>query len=265
MSVRRPRKGSLQFVPLKRSTEKPRFNCFKESSLISQIPVVKMGMISYHYSDDGENTRKIDPVTIVELPVSLTLLRGYDSERSYSLKQIREKKIETIRVFEVKFNFIKTKSYILRVSIPSKLLITLMISDLVTLPGSSLFKGISIIDAKGRTKGKGTQGIVKRRGTKIKKRKHYRTAKKRLIGSQGCFTPGTTSWRVPMAGQMGNANRLVYNLPLLPTEYITLKENCNNLKKSSTLTTDLSNYLVIKGSIPGPLNSILVIRKKFRA
>ena len=99
-------------------------------------------------------------------------------------------------------------------------------------------------------------GIVKRRGTKIKKRKHFRTAKKRLIGSQGCFNPGITSWRVPMAGQLGNANRLCYNLKLLPSKYLPDEENKNNLLHSER------EYILVRGSVPGPNKSIALLRKR---
>ena len=264
MSVSRPRKGSLQFVPLKRSRRKPVFNCFKEGAALSQIPVVKISMISYHHSDDSGLTRRIDPATIVELPVSLTLIRGYLGTKNYSLKDIRTKETPFISQFDVKFNFTKTKSQLARVVLTKKLLLTIGVSDEISLRSSSLFKGIAYVDVKGRTKGKGTQGIVKRRGTKIKKRKHYRTAKKRLIGSQGCFTPGITSWRTPMAGQQGNANRLVYNLKLLSTEYLGFKENYTNLKSKATLCSEKENYLVLKGCVPGPSKSILFIRRDFR-
>ena len=221
-------------------------------------------MLSYHHSDDEGVTRRIDPATVAELPTSCTLIRGYDKEKSYSLKEIRVKNLLDISEFDVKFNFIKTKSQLARVVLNKRILITLPISDVITISSELIFNNIKIVDAKGKTKGQGSQGIVKRRGTKIKKRKHFRTAKKRLIGSQGNFTPGVTSWRVPMAGQLGNANRLVYNLKVLSNKYLGLPENSFYLKTSATLNTDLDNYVILKGSIPGPEKSIFFLRENFR-
>jgi ribosomal protein L3 len=265
MAVSRPRKGSLQFVPIKRSKRKPTFSCFKEDWPLSQIPGVKLGMLSYTYSLD-DKTKIISPSTLIQLPVKANLRMIYDNSKSIKLKDFKIDQSKKGYLCEVTFRFNGQKKDTKRLFLNNDLIKS---RDLVTnqVDLSLIFDTISktkMVDVVGRTKGKGFQGIVKRRGTKIKKRKHFRTAKKRLIGSQGCFTPGITSWRTPMAGQMGNANRVVYNLENLPISYLSQPENYDNLKNTRYLESQLRNYLVVKGSVPGPTKSIFYLRRRFR-
>jgi ribosomal protein L3 len=265
--VSRSRKGSLQFVPLKRSTKKPSFKIFNESSLF-QLPVVKNEMVSYIFTND-QKTKELEPATVLELPETLTLRKGYSEDKTFSVKELKSKKLsilEKIINYQVCCQFKGSKKITFRTPLPTEWVFDEKkdILNEVILINNSLID-FSKVDILGRTKGKGTQGIVKRRGTKIKKRKHYRTAKKRLIGSQGCFTPGWTSWRVPMAGQLGNANRITYNLKLLPTNYFfsEKEESLYNLKKTNKYL-ECNNILIVKGSIPGPSKSIAMIRDSLR-
>jgi large subunit ribosomal protein L3 len=116
-------------------------------------------------------------------------------------------------------------------------------------PMSGVFQPGDILDVTAVTKGKGTQGPVRRWGIAIQKRKHARTGKMRHVGNLGPWHPAHISWRVPQLGQMGYQQRTEFNKRLM-----ALGEN------GSEITPDggfpgygvvRNNYALIKGSLPG--------------
>lgn len=105
-----------------------------------------------------------------------------------------------------------------------------------------LFEGIEYVDVKGISKGKGFQGVVKRHGFAGGRKTH---------GSKFHRTPGSTgqsAWpsRVfkgsRMAGRMGGENVTVQNLKLVKIDAE-------------------KNILLIKGSVPGPRNRVVLVYK----
>jgi large subunit ribosomal protein L3 len=121
---------------------------------------------------------------------------------------------------------------------------------------ADVFKGGETIDAFAVSKGKGFQGVIKRFGAKLQKRKTETTRK---IGTLGARTPSKVSWRTPMAGQMGYQQRFSLNHMIVKfSEPITPKGGwpnygvCNN------------NCVLIRGSLPGPINRLIRLRKSIR-
>ena len=82
-------------------------------------------------------------------------------------------------------------------------------------PISSVFELGDLMDTSAVTKGKGTQGPVRRWGIAMAKRKHARTGKVRHVGNLGPWHPAHISWRVPQLGQMGYHQRTEYNKRLM--------------------------------------------------
>ncbi|MCX6675378.1 MAG: 50S ribosomal protein L3, partial [Methanothrix sp.] len=82
-------------------------------------------------------------------------------------------------------------------------------------PITDVFELGDLLDVTAVTKGKGTQGPVKRWGIAIAKRKHARTGKKRHVGNLGPWHPAHVSWRVPQLGQMGYHQRTENNKRLM--------------------------------------------------
>jgi len=82
-------------------------------------------------------------------------------------------------------------------------------------PITDVFELGDLLDVTAVTKGKGTQGPVKRWGIAIAKRKHARTGKKRHVGNLGPWHPSHISWRVPQLGQMGYHQRTENNKRLM--------------------------------------------------
>ena len=123
-----------------------------------------------------------------------------------------------------------------------------------------VFKDGEFVDVIAITKGKGTQGPVKRFGIKIQPRKA--AGKRRHLGTLGSETPRKVLWTVPMAGQMGFQTRTEYNKRILRIEgngkEITPKSGFTNY---GVIKED---YILIEGSIPGPKKRLIRLRSAIR-
>jgi large subunit ribosomal protein L3 len=94
----------------------------------------------------------------------------------------------------------------------------------------------------GRTKGKGTAGVMKRHGFKGLGASHGTQRKHRSPGSIGaCATPGRVFKGVRMAGRMGAERQTTQNL----TVHAVDAE---------------SGLLLIKGAVPGPRGSVVLVK-----
>ena len=100
------------------------------------------------------------------------------------------------------------------------------------------------IDATGYSKGRGFAGVVKRWGFKGGPKTHGQSDRHRAPGSIGAGTsPGRVIKGLKMAGHMGNAKVTAQNLEVVLAD----KER---------------NLLLVKGSVPGSGNSLVLISKK---
>jgi large subunit ribosomal protein L3 len=116
------------------------------------------------------------------------------------------------------------------------------------------------VDTIGITKGKGIQGPVKRWGIRRKIHKARKTV--RQVGSIGGWTPHYVMYSVPRAGQMGFHQRTEYNKMVMKvgndgTE-ITPK---GGFLKYGVINSD---YILLKGSVPGTRNRIILMRLAVR-
>lgn len=125
---------------------------------------------------------------------------------------------------------------------------------------SDVFSEGSYIDAIAITKGKGFMDPVKKWGVKIlprKTRKGHRTA-----GNLGPWHPAAMMWTVPTSGQMGYHQRTAHNLRILKTgtkeEDITPKGGFLGYGKVT------GDYILLKGSVPGPRNRLIRLRPAIR-
>ena len=97
-------------------------------------------------------------------------------------------------------------------------------------------------DVTGTTKGKGFAGTIKRWGFKSYRRTHGSHKNERRPGSVGaCATPSRILKGKRMAGRMGHVTNTTLNLTIV--------------------SSDVENgVLAIKGAIPGPKGSIVLVR-----
>jgi large subunit ribosomal protein L3 len=112
------------------------------------------------------------------------------------------------------------------------------------------------------TTGKGTQGPVKRWGIKLRKRKHSRGGKKRHVGNLGPWNPHHVRWQVPQTGQMGYQQRTEFNKRILK-----IGQNGEEITPAGGFINYglvKNPYVLIKGSIPGPVKRLVRIRPAVR-
>jgi large subunit ribosomal protein L3 len=109
------------------------------------------------------------------------------------------------------------------------------------------FAAGDLVDVTGRSKGKGTAGVMKRHGFKGLSASHGTQRKHRSPGSiGGCATPGRVFKGVRMAGRMGSARTTTPNL----TVHAVDAER---------------GLLLIRGAVPGPKGGLILVRSAIRA
>ena len=117
------------------------------------------------------------------------------------------------------------------------------------------------VDTIGITKGKGIQGPVKRWGIRRKIHKARKTV--RQVGSIGGWTPHYVMYSVPRAGQMGFHQRTEYNKLV-----IKLGNNGNEVTPRGGFIRYgqvNSEYVMLKGSVPGTTNRLILMRTATRS
>ena len=126
---------------------------------------------------------------------------------------------------------------------------------------SDVFREGEYVDVCGVTKGKGTQGPVKRWGVQKRKGKHARQGWRRRIGNLGPWNPSRVRSTVPQQGQTGYHQRTELNKRLL------------SIGNGDDVTPDggFVNYgevegphVLIEGSIPGPEKRLVRFRPAVR-
>lgn len=125
-----------------------------------------------------------------------------------------------------------------------------------------VFDENSFVDVVAVTKGKGTQGPVKRWGIKIQKRKHSRGGHKRHVGCIGPWTPAAVRWFVPMRGQMGYQQRTEFNKLVIKVGEKGEEINPDGGFVKYGLVE--GEYLMVKGSVPGPAKRLIGVRPGIR-
>ena len=128
---------------------------------------------------------------------------------------------------------------------------------------TDVFKAGTLVDTAAITTGKGTQGPVKRWGIQLMKSKHSRQGSLRQVGTLGPWHPARVSWRVPQTGQMGYHQRTEFNKRILKIgsdgEEVTPEGGFINYGIVR------GDYVLIKGSVPGPSKRLIRLRDPIRA
>jgi large subunit ribosomal protein L3 len=197
----------------------------------------KLGMTQV-FNDEG----KVVPVTVVAAgPCVVTAVRTPGTD-GYSAVQLGYGEIDPRRVTKpVMGHFTKAGLT------PRRYLVELRTDDAdqYTL-GQELtaetFGAGDLVDVTGRSKGKGTAGVMKRHGFHGLGSSHGTQRKHRSPGSiGGCATPGRVFKGLKMAGRMGNARTTV---PRLTVHSVDAERG----------------LLLIKGAVPGPRGGLVLVR-----
>lgn len=129
---------------------------------------------------------------------------------------------------------------------------------------SDVFNEGQFVDAIATTKGKGFQGVIKRWNIRIQYGKAARSSKKRHVGSIGPWTPNRTMWTVAQAGQMGYHKRTEFNKKILKIADVSEVDEVNPDGGFIKYGLVKNDYVLVKGSLPGPTKRLVVLRKAIR-
>ncbi|HLD04147.1 MAG TPA: 50S ribosomal protein L3 [Candidatus Nanoarchaeia archaeon] len=125
-----------------------------------------------------------------------------------------------------------------------------------------VFQEGHLIDAHAVTKGKGYQGSIKRFGIGLKMHKTEKGI--RRVGSLGGWSgQAHFLYRVAHPGQMGYHQRVQYNLQILKIGEKAEEVNPKGGWPHYGLVK--SNYLILKGSIPGAKKRLILLTQPIRA
>ena len=197
----------------------------------------KLGMTQV-FDDEG----RIVPVTVVQAgPCVVTRVRTPDAD-GYSAVQLGFGQIDPRKVNKpITGHFDKAGVT------PRRHIVELRTDDAAEYElGQEItvevFEAGQRIDVTGRSKGKGTAGVMKRHGFKGLSASHGTQRKHRSPGSiGGCATPGRVFKGLRMAGRYGNTRTTVQNLTV------------------HSIDAD-KGLLLIKGAVPGPNGGLILVR-----
>jgi len=122
-----------------------------------------------------------------------------------------------------------------------------------------VFEGGMKVDVHAVTKGKGFQGSIKKYGYFLRS---HKSEKKRRGITLGQFTPSRIRWGIGMPGRMGYNVRTEYNKDLLLVgkdhEFVN---PAGGFVRYGLVSGD---YLLVKGSVPGPSKRLIRLVKNIR-
>ena len=197
----------------------------------------KIGMTSM-FSDEGKNI----PCTIIQAgPCTVTQIKT-NSTDGYEAVQISFDEQRESRLSKALLGHYKKAN-----ATPSKKLVEVSFETEAKLGDSlnvDLFAEGDFVTVSGNSKGKGFQGVVKRHGfAGVGDATHGQHNRMRAPGSIGAASyPARVFKGMRMAGQMGNAKVKVENLQVMKV-------------------MNDKNIMIVKGAVPGPKNSYLIIEK----
>ena len=197
----------------------------------------KIGMTSM-FSDEGKNI----PCTIIQAgPCTVTQIKTNATD-GYDAVQISFDEQKESRLSKALLGHYKKAN-----ATPSKKLVEVSFDTEAKLGDSlnvDLFAEGDFVTVSGNTKGKGFQGVVKRHGfAGVGDATHGQHNRMRAPGSIGAASyPARVFKGMRMAGQMGNAKVKVENLQVMKV-------------------MNDKNIMIVKGAVPGPKNSYLIIEK----
>lgn len=201
----------------------------------------KIGMTRV-FDEDGESI----PVTVIEAgPCPIVQIKKQSAEGYNALQlgfgQRREKLLTKPELAHLKKANVESVRYLREFRVNE-------IKDFDTgqILDVSIFSPGELVDVQGKSKGRGFTGVVKRWGFKGGRGSHGSEQDLRRPGSIGTSADPS---RVPkgkkMPGRFGNNQVTVQNLEVI-------KSDPNR------------NLLVVKGSVPGPPNGLLAIKKSVK-
>ncbi len=125
---------------------------------------------------------------------------------------------------------------------------------------SDILKEGQLLDVHSVTKGQGFQGTVRKFGVKM--RQHKSEKVKRGVGTLGSWTPKRVEYTVAQPGKIGYHQRTEFNKVALK---IGNKPEDVNPKGGFLHYGNIkSDYILVKGSVPGPAKRLIALTEPIR-
>ena len=183
---------------------------------------------------------KLIPVTVIKVEDNVVIANRTDDKNGYSAAVVATgeiKKSQTTKPYAGQFKDVcepkkvvmEMRDFDNEVNVGDKL-------------GVDLFKEVTYVDVTGVSKGTGYQGGMKRYGFGGGRKTHGSKFHRDLGGTAMSSTPAHTFKGHKMAGHMGNEQVTVQNLKLVAVD-------------------SEMQVLMVKGAIPGPTDSTVVVKK----
>jgi large subunit ribosomal protein L3 len=192
------------------------------------------------FQEDGKSV----PVSVLKVDTNFVSqiktdeIDGYNSVQLSSIDQ-KEKNQSKSKIGHLSKNSISLKKHLKEFRIENSELETLELGKEFSV---DLFEEGQLVDVSGVSKGKGFAGTVKRWNFATQDATHGNSLAHRKPGSIGqCQTPGRVWKGKKMAGHMGNESKTTQNLKVIRVD----GEN---------------NLLLVRGAVPGPNGSPVVIK-----
>lgn len=291
-TVHRPRAGTLQFWPRKRSKKLYSNVKFwkqtKENKLLGFIGY-KVGMTHLHYIQQNPNFKKnletVSAATIIECPplkpfslrfykknhygskvITEILSKNLDKELSRKINLPKKQKEEIPKEYDYlklvvytqpKLTGIgKKKPEIVEIGISGDLEFAKSLLNQKEIKIQDVLKENQYVDIHAVTKGKGTQGATKRFGVSLRQHKSEKSI--RGVGSLGNWSAKT--WRVAHPGQMGFFKRLEHNKLVfkIGSEDLIPKSGFHKYGKIK------NDYIILKGSVAGTRKRPIIMTEPIR-
>ncbi|HXN54395.1 MAG TPA: 50S ribosomal protein L3 [Mycoplasmatales bacterium] len=193
--------------------------------------------------DFHENGRKIIELTVISIsPNIISQIKRKEREGYNSLQlaseDCKELSLNKSQILHLKKNGISPKKIIREVKISSDVINNYSIGDILDL--MTIFSENDKVKVTGKSKGKGFSGVIKRHHHSRGPMAHG-SGYHRGVGSMGSINSNKVPKGKKLPGRMGCARSTVRNITIHKID---------------------KNLITVRGSIPGPVNGIVLINKE---
>ncbi|HAE39085.1 MAG TPA: 50S ribosomal protein L3 [Candidatus Riflebacteria bacterium] len=202
---------------------------------VKAILGTKVGMTQI-FTDDGN----VVPVTVISAG-PCTIIRKGDSSVQVGYREIRPEAVKRLLNKPLRMSFEKAgvKPFRFVRSLPADELEGIEPNTEINV---SMFKEGDQVCVTGTSKGKGFSGAMERHNFNGAQMTHGQSDRARATGSCGSGTQASRTWKGKrLPGQMGNVRKTVKGLKIVKVD-------------------EQKNLLLVKGSIPGASNGLVIIR-----
>ncbi|MCK9547779.1 MAG: 50S ribosomal protein L3 [Sphaerochaeta sp.] len=186
---------------------------------------------------------RLTPVTVIKIEGNVVVANRTEEKNGYQavvLGSVDKKKSTTTKPYAGQFKDIcEPKQYLAEIRDFDH---DAKIGDVL---GVDIFKDIGFVDVTGTSKGKGFQGVVKRYGFGGGRASHGSKFHRDIGGTGQSATPSRVFKGRRMAGHMGNERTTVQNLRVVHVD-------------------EELQVLMVKGAIPGPAQSVVIVKKAIK-